>query len=57
MSSKPEKIKMDGSLLMTCQVEKSIDIFELKMNGFVTGFFLFDNALSHQCCAGDAISA
>jgi hypothetical protein len=39
------------------RIKKSIDIFESKTNGFVTGLFLFDNAPSHQCCAGDALSA
>jgi hypothetical protein len=39
------------------QVEKSIDIFESKTNGFATGLFLFDNAPSHQHRAGDALSA
>ena len=39
------------------QVEKSIDIFEAKTNGFVTGLFLFDNAPSHQKWAGDTLSA
>jgi len=39
------------------QVEKSIDIFESKTNGFATGLFLFDNAPSHQRRAGDALLA
>jgi hypothetical protein len=39
------------------QIKKSIDIFESKTNGFVTGLFLFDNDPSHQCRAGDALSA
>jgi len=39
------------------QVENAIDIFESKTNGFATGFFLFDNAPSHQRRAPDARSA
>jgi hypothetical protein len=39
------------------QVEKAIDIFESKTNGFATGLFLFDNAPSHQRRADDALSA
>jgi len=39
------------------QVEHAIDIFEAKTNGFATSLFLFDNALSHQKCASDALSA
>ena len=39
------------------QVEISIDIFEAKTNGFTMGLFMFDNALSHQQRAGDALSA
>ena len=39
------------------QIEKSIDIFESKTNGFATGLFLFNNAPSHQRRAGDALSA
>ena len=39
------------------QVEHSIDIFESKTNGFATGLFIFDNALSHQKRAPDALSA
>jgi len=31
-----------------CRFDCAIDIFEHKMNGFVTGLFLFDNAPSHQ---------
>jgi hypothetical protein len=42
---------------LLAQVEKAIDIFESKTNGFATGLFLFDNAPSHQKRAGDAISA
>jgi hypothetical protein len=30
------------------QVESAIDIFKSKINGFATGLFLFNNALSHQ---------
>jgi hypothetical protein len=39
------------------QVDKAIDIFEGKSNGFATGLFLFDNAPSHQKRAPDALSA
>jgi hypothetical protein len=39
------------------QVDNTIDIFEAKTNGFATGLFLFDNALSHQRQAPDALSA
>ncbi|KAF8059298.1 hypothetical protein FPV67DRAFT_1400947, partial [Lyophyllum atratum] len=39
------------------QVDKAIDIFEEKTNGFATGLFLFDNAPSHQKRADDALSA
>ena len=39
------------------QVENAINIFESKTNGFATGLFLFDNALSHQKQAPDALSA
>ncbi|KAF8804558.1 hypothetical protein BYT27DRAFT_7259039 [Phlegmacium glaucopus] len=39
------------------QVDKAIDIFEGRTNGFATGLFLFDNAPSHQKCAPDALSA
>lgn len=39
------------------QVDKAIDIFESKTNGFATGLFVFDNAPSHQKRADDALSA
>ena len=39
------------------QVDKAIDIFEERTNGFVTGLFIFDNAPSHQKRADDALSA
>jgi len=39
------------------QVDKAIDIFEGKTNGFATGLFLFDNAPSHQKRAPDALSS
>ncbi|KZT63198.1 hypothetical protein DAEQUDRAFT_747909 [Daedalea quercina L-15889] len=39
------------------QVDKAIDIFEARMNGFATGLWLFDNAPSHQKRAADALSA
>ena len=39
------------------QVDIAIDMFESKTNGFVTGLFMFDNALSHQKQAADALSA
>ena len=39
------------------EVDKAIDIFEGKTNGFATGLFLFDNAPSHQKRAQDALSA
>ena len=39
------------------QIEKSIDIFKSKTNGFATGLFFFDNAPSHQHHAGDGLSA
>jgi len=39
------------------QVEHSIDIFESKTSGFATGLFIFDNVLSHQKHAPDALSA
>ena len=39
------------------QVDKAIDIFEERTNGFATGLFLFDNAPSHQKQADDALSA
>ena len=42
---------------LVIKVNKAIDIFEGKTNGFVTGLFLFDNALSHQKRAQDALSA
>jgi hypothetical protein len=39
------------------QVDKAIDIFEDRTQGFATGLFLFDNAPSHQKRADDALSA
>jgi len=39
------------------QVDKAIDIFEEKTNGFAARLFLFDNAPSHQKQAPDALSA
>lgn len=39
------------------QVEKAVDIFEEKTNGFIKGLWLFDNAPSHQKRAPDALSA
>jgi len=39
------------------QVDNAIDIFEAKTNRFATGLFLFDNTLSHQRRALDALSA
>ncbi|PPQ76681.1 hypothetical protein CVT25_015912, partial [Psilocybe cyanescens] len=39
------------------EVDKAIDIFEGKTNGFATGLFLFDNAPSHQKRAQNALSA
>jgi hypothetical protein len=42
---------------LLAQVEKAVDIFEGKTNGFAQGLFLFDNAPSHQKRAADALSA
>ena len=42
---------------LVIKVNKAIDILEGKTNGFATGLFLFDNALSHQKQAQDALSA
>jgi hypothetical protein len=39
------------------EVDKAIDIFKGKTNGFATGLFLFDNAPSHQKCAENVLSA
>jgi hypothetical protein len=39
------------------QVDRAINIFEEKTNGWAQGLFLFDNAPSHQKRAPDAISA
>jgi hypothetical protein len=39
------------------QVDKAIDIFEERTNGFATGLFFFNNAPSHQKRADDALSA
>ena len=33
---------------LVLEVDKAIDIFEGKTNGFATSLFLFDNAPSHQ---------
>ena len=41
---------------LVLEVDKAIDIFEGKTNGFATGLFLFDNAPSHQKRAQDALS-
>ena len=38
-------------------MDKAIDIFEERTNGFAMGLFLFDNAPSHQKQADDALSA
>ncbi|PBK82635.1 hypothetical protein ARMGADRAFT_1038428 [Armillaria gallica] len=42
---------------LIAQVDKAIDIFEVKTNGFTVGLFMFDNAPSHQKCVTDALSA
>lgn len=42
---------------LIAQVERAIDIFELKANGLAQGLFLFDNAPSHLKRALDAISS
>lgn len=42
---------------LLAQVDRAIDIFEERTNGFATGLFLFDNAPSHQKRASDALSA
>jgi hypothetical protein len=42
---------------LLAQVDRSIDIFERRTNGFATGLFMFDNAPSHQKRAPDALSA
>ena len=39
------------------QVENVIDIFKAKMNNFVTGLCIFNNAPSHQKRAPDALTA
>ena len=39
------------------QVDTVIDIFEGRTNGFATGLWCFDNALSHQKHADNALSA
>ena len=39
------------------QVDRAIDVFEWRTNGFATGLFIFDNAPSHQKHAPDALSA
>ena len=39
------------------QVDTVIDIFEGHTNGFATGLWCFDNVLSHQKHANDALSA
>ncbi|EIW77797.1 hypothetical protein CONPUDRAFT_62226 [Coniophora puteana RWD-64-598 SS2] len=45
------------SFELLAQVDRAIDIFEEKTNGFATGLFMFDNAPSHQKQAPDALSA
>ena len=42
---------------LLAQVDKAINIFEDRTNGFATGLFLFDNAPSHQKHAANALSA
>ncbi|KAI5823804.1 hypothetical protein K523DRAFT_210212, partial [Schizophyllum commune Tattone D] len=42
---------------LIAQVDRAIDIFEGRVNGFAQGLFLFDNAPSHQKRAADALSA
>ncbi|KAJ7149711.1 hypothetical protein C8R46DRAFT_857159, partial [Mycena filopes] len=39
------------------EVDRAIDIFEARTNGFATALFIFDNAPSHQKRARDALSA
>jgi len=39
------------------QVEHAIDLFEANTNVFITGHSLFNNSLSHQKHASDALSA
>ena len=39
------------------QVDRAIDVFEQRTNGFATGLFIFDNAPSHQKRAPNALSA
>ncbi len=42
---------------LIAQVDRAIDIFEGKTNGFAVGLFMFDNTPSHQKRAADALSA
>ena len=42
---------------LLAQVDNAIVIFEECNCGFATALFLFDNALSHQKCAPNALSA
>lgn len=42
---------------LLAQVDRAIDIFEDRTNGFAMGLFLFDNAPTHQKRASDALSA
>ena len=42
---------------LLAQVERAVDVFELKVNAMATGLFMFDNAPSHQKRAPNAISA
>ncbi len=42
---------------LIAQVDRTIDIFEGKTNGFAVGLFMFDNTPSHQKRAADALSA
>jgi hypothetical protein len=44
-------------MVFSDEVDKAIDIFEDKTNGFATGLFIFDNASTHQKRAPDALSA
>jgi len=42
---------------LLAQVDNTIDIFKEHIHGFATALFLFDNALSHQKHAPNALSA
>ena len=42
---------------LVVQVDRTIEIFEGKVNGLAQGLFLFNNALSHQKQALNVISA